>query len=87
MAAAPARSQYRRPRPGSLDRPLSARMYRGTWLLVGLPLLVAAFSVVRPTPLWFHDNPKAARVAPAVASMEASPSWLKLPGLLRRVLL
>jgi hypothetical protein len=26
-------------------------MYRGTWLLVGLPLLVAAFSVARPTPL------------------------------------
>src|SRR5919206_3012141 len=51
MAAAPARTQYRRPRPGSLERPLSARMYRGTWLLVGLPLLVAAFSVARPTPL------------------------------------
>src|ERR671922_399909 len=51
MAAAPARSQYRRPRPGSLERPLSARMYRGTWLLVGLPLLIAAFSVARPTPL------------------------------------
>ncbi len=26
-------------------------MYRGTWLLVGLPLLVAAFSVARPEPL------------------------------------
>jgi hypothetical protein len=26
-------------------------MYRGTWLLVGLPLLVAAFSVGRPAPL------------------------------------
>src|SRR5918911_2315375 len=51
MAAAPARTQYRRPRPGSLERPLSARMYRGTWLLVGLPLLVAAFSVARPSPL------------------------------------
>jgi aldehyde dehydrogenase (NAD(P)+) len=43
--------------------------------------------VVRPTPLWFFDNPKAARVAPAVAAMEASPSWLKLPGVLLRVLL
>src|SRR5919202_1642924 len=51
MAAAPARTQYRRPRPGSLERPVSARMYRGTWLLVGLPLLVAAFSVARPSPL------------------------------------
>jgi hypothetical protein len=26
-------------------------MYRGTWLLVGLPLLVAAFSVGRASPL------------------------------------
>src|ERR687883_1713153 len=51
MAAAPARTQYRRPRPGSLERPLSARMYRGTWLLVALPLLVAAFSVAHPPPL------------------------------------
>src|ERR687883_432537 len=51
MAAAPARSERRRPRPGSLERPVSARMYRGTWLLVALPLLVAAFSVAHPPPL------------------------------------
>src|SRR5438105_1629803 len=51
MAAAPARSERRRPRPGSVERPVSARMYRGTWLLVALPLLVAAFSVSRPAPL------------------------------------
>jgi hypothetical protein len=30
---------------------VNGRLYRGTWLLVGLPLLVAAFSVARPTPL------------------------------------
>lgn len=30
---------------------MNGRIYRGTWLLVGLPLLVAAFSVARPTPL------------------------------------
>jgi hypothetical protein len=30
---------------------VSARLYRGTWLLLGLPLLVAAFSVDRPAPL------------------------------------
>jgi hypothetical protein len=41
----------RRPRPGSLDRPVNGRLYRGTWLLVGLPLLVLAFSVARPQPL------------------------------------
>src|SRR5919106_1631862 len=40
-----------RARRGSLARPVNARMYRGTWLLVGLPLLVAAFSVGRAMPL------------------------------------
>jgi Peptidase family M28 len=30
---------------------VNGRLYRGTWLLVGLPLLVAAFSVARPTAL------------------------------------
>jgi hypothetical protein len=43
--APPAR---RRPRRGSVERPVSGRVYRGTWLLVGLPLLLAAFSVGRP---------------------------------------
>ncbi len=41
----------RRPRRGSIERPVSGRIYRGTWLLVGLPLLIAAFSVSRPAPL------------------------------------
>ena len=40
-----------RARRGSLARPINARMYRGTWLLVGLPLLVAAFSIGRAEPL------------------------------------
>src|ERR671925_2237209 len=40
-----------RARPGSLERPVNARLYRGTWLLVGIPLLIAAFSVGKPTPL------------------------------------
>jgi Peptidase family M28 len=44
----PARSRVR---PGSLERPVNARLYRGTWLLVGIPLLIAAFSVGKPTPL------------------------------------
>jgi len=51
MAAVPPSPERRRPRPGSLERPVNAKLYRGTWLLVGLPLLVAAFSVARPTPL------------------------------------
>src|SRR5215208_8243071 len=51
MAASPIRGRGRRARRGSLARPVNARMYRGTWLLVGLPLLVAAFSVGRGEPL------------------------------------
>jgi peptidase M28-like protein len=51
MAVAPAPFERRRPRPGSLERPVNGRMYRGTWLLVALPLVVAAFSVARPAPL------------------------------------
>ena len=39
MAVPPPRAR-RRPRPGSLDRPVNGRLYRGTWLLVGLPLLL-----------------------------------------------
>src|SRR5437660_12842346 len=50
MAVPPPRAR-RRPRPGSLDRPVNGRLYRGTWLLVGLPLLLVAFSVARPQPL------------------------------------
>lgn len=42
---------------------------------------------VSPYPLWFFDNPKIGKVGPAMADMEAAPSWLKLPGLLLKVLL
>src|SRR2546423_12898332 len=51
MATVPPRPERRRARPGSVERPVNGRLYRGTWLLVGLPLLVAAFAVARPTPL------------------------------------
>src|SRR5438094_8230025 len=51
MATVPPRTERRRARPGSVERPVNGRLYRGTWLLVGLPFLVAAFSVARPTPL------------------------------------
>jgi Peptidase family M28 len=44
-------SPQRRPRPGSIERPVNGRLYRGTWLLVGLPLLLLAFSVARPSSL------------------------------------
>src|SRR6478672_11317562 len=51
MASNPPRTERRRARPGSIERPVNGRLYRGTWLLVGLPLLLAAFSVARPQPL------------------------------------
>src|SRR5215211_4099533 len=41
----------RRPRPGSLERPVNGRTYRGTALLVAIPLLIAAFTVSRPEEL------------------------------------
>jgi hypothetical protein len=34
-----------------VERPINARLVRGTWLLVALPLLLAAFTVGRPQPL------------------------------------
>jgi Peptidase family M28 len=51
--SAPSRapSARRRHRRGSLERPVNGRMYRGTWLLVGVPLLVVDFSVGRPQAL------------------------------------
>jgi hypothetical protein len=67
MAAAPQTVGRRRARPGSVERPVSSRMYRGTWLLVALPLLVAAFSVSRPTPLAPPPLPAAFDRAAALA--------------------
>jgi Peptidase family M28 len=46
MARTPARR--RRARRGSLERPINARLYRGSLLVLSLPLLVLAFSITRP---------------------------------------
>src|SRR5213078_5182936 len=51
MVTVPPRTERRRARRGSPERPVNGRLYRGTWLLVGLPLLVAAFSVQHPAAL------------------------------------
>jgi hypothetical protein len=48
MAVPPERSRHRR---GSLERPISGRIYRAAWLVVAVPLLVAAFSVGQPVAL------------------------------------
>src|SRR5436190_12569547 len=50
MAANPPPARTRA-RPGSLERPINSRLYRGTWMLVGIPLLIAAFSVGKPPAL------------------------------------
>lgn len=46
MARTPARR--RRARRGSLERPINARLYRGSLLFLSLPLLILAFSITRP---------------------------------------
>jgi Peptidase family M28 len=51
MAALGPHTAPRRPRPGSLERPVNGRTYRGTALLVAIPLLIAAFTVARPEAL------------------------------------
>src|ERR687886_2398126 len=68
MAALPPRPARRRPRHGSLERPVSGRLYRGTWLLVGIPLLIAAFSVGKPTPL----RPAVPALPPAFDKLRAA---------------
>jgi aminopeptidase YwaD len=57
MPALPPSRQRLRARPGSVDRPVNSRMYRGTMLLVGIPLLIAAFTVSRPQTLPALDLP------------------------------
>ncbi len=41
----------RRPRRGSLERPVNGRLYRASFLVLLLPLLLAAFTVDKPVPL------------------------------------
>ncbi len=59
MTAASPVPERRRSRPGSLERPVNGRLYRGTWLLVGLPLLLLAFSVAQPPALHAPSLPPA----------------------------
>ncbi len=51
MAATPARATRRRPRRGSLERPVDGRLYRSAFLVVSLPLVILAFSSTRPAAL------------------------------------
>lgn len=82
MAAVPPASERRRPRPGSLERPINGRLYRGTWLLVGLPLLALAFSVARPVALQPPTLPPAfdKDAATALAATLANSYPSRVPG-------
>ncbi len=51
MAATPTPRRRRRVRRGSLERPVSGRLYRGSFIVVGLAVVVVAFSIVRPAAL------------------------------------
>lgn len=51
MLPTPARATRRRPRRGSLERPVDGRLYRSAFLVVSLPLLILAFSITRPATL------------------------------------
>jgi hypothetical protein len=83
VAALPPEPERRRPRPGSLERPINGRLYRGTWLLVGLPLLVLAFSVARPGALQPPPNLPSAFDKDAARTLAAglADSWpSRVPG-------
>ena len=55
----------RRPRRGSIERPVDARLYRSAFLVLLLPLLIGAFTVIRPAPL-------AAPLLPPATSKDAT---------------
>jgi hypothetical protein len=82
VPAVPPAPERRRPRPGSLERPVNGRLYRGTWLLVGLPLLLLAFSVARPAALQAPNLPPAfdKDAAATLAGDLAATAPSRLPG-------
>ncbi len=72
----------RRTRPGSVERPVNGRLYRGTWLLVALPLLIVAFTVRKPTVLAPSTLPPTfdQRAAAASATALANEYPVRVPG-------
>jgi hypothetical protein len=82
MEAARLSSSGRRPRRGSLERPVNGRLVRNTALVVALPLLLAAFTVGRPGALGApalppsFDGPAAATLTRELAGLHPS----RVPG-------
>src|SRR5947207_5230718 len=50
-ASLPPVRRRRRPRRGSIERPVDGRLYRGAFLVLSLPLLLAAFTIRQPAAL------------------------------------
>ena len=83
MAASPPPvRRRRRPRRGSLERPVSSQLYRSAFLVCSLPLLLAAFTVTRPGALQRPLLPPAfdARATLALAKQLASQYPDRAPG-------
>ncbi len=75
-------SGTRRPRSGSIERPVSGRLYRASWIVVAVPLLAAAFTISRPAALPqaaaalepTFDNAAAYRLAQELATLHPDRS-------------
>jgi hypothetical protein len=63
----PRRRRRRRTRRGSLDRPVNGQLYRSAFLVVTLPLLLAAFSIRQPGALQKPQLPPAFDTAATIA--------------------
>src|SRR5581483_24537 len=82
MVETPGPARRRRPRRGSLERPLNARLYRSTFLVLSLPLLVLAFSVAHVAALPAPQLPPAfdGRSAALLARDLATTAPDRVPG-------
>ncbi|MDX6481979.1 MAG: hypothetical protein QOG85_2489 [Gaiellaceae bacterium] len=83
MTAASRASERRRPRPGSLERPVNGRLYRGAWVVfVVLPLVVLSLSVAQPAALPHQKLTLAfdGRVAASIAKELATNYPDRVPG-------
>src|SRR5262249_47430896 len=81
-ASLPPVRRRRRPRRGSLERPVSSQLYRSAFLVCSLPLLIAAFTLTRPGPLQKPQLPPArdAPPTPALAGQLATQYPDRSPG-------
>ena len=81
-ASQPPVRRHRRPRRGSLERPVNGRLYRASFLVLLLPLLLLAFTVSKPVPLQGPLLPPAfdAKVALGLARELATEYPDRAPG-------